>query len=138
MKMLYRLILSLFLLLAGRSWGLEFENDKIKVWENQDYTSYIYNSSIINLPPEWKKVWVLKNFKSKSSEKPLRVQSKRSNFVFDCLGETYYTLASFNYSEQDALSKPILQTNSGFNPKEIPVESSEEMKLIFNRVCRGK
>ena len=45
--------------------ALAYENveDKVKINETPEYVLYMFKSSIKNLPPDWKKVWVLKNFK---------------------------------------------------------------------------
>ena len=123
------------LLISSGALALEFSNDQVKIAENPEFITFIYESSITNLPPDWKKVWVLKNFKTKDPKKPPRIKSNRSNVVFDCIGQTFYTLSSINYSELDALSKPILQTSSGFNPKEYPVEYNPEYLTIFHRLC---
>ena len=138
MKIIIRLASTIILLCSCNSnaWAIEYANDQEKIADNPDFTTYIYNSSITNLPPDWKKVWILKNYKWKDPKKPPRVQSNRSKVVFDCKGQTFYTLSSINYSELDALSKPNLQTSSGFNPKEYPVESVTEYLMIFKRLCK--
>ncbi len=136
MKTLFSIFLSIFVIFSSPGSAREFQNERLKIAENNDYVMFIYNSSITNLPPDWKKVWVLKNFKWNSSATPPKVKSNRSNIVFDCIGMTYYTLSSINYSELDALSKPVLQLNSGFNAKEIPVETNPDFMIIFNQLCK--
>lgn len=136
MKTLFSIVLSILIAYSFPVSSIERQNDRSKIAENNEYSMYIFNSSITNLPPDWKKVWVLKNFKWKSSETPPKVKSNRSNIVFDCVGMTYYTLSSINYSELDASSKPVLQLNTGFNPKEIPIETNQDFMIIFNQLCK--
>ena len=136
MKISFWIFLSLFIILPSLSSASEIQNDRLKIAENNEYIIFIYNSSITNLPPDWKKVWVLKNFKWNSSSTPPKVKSNRSNLVFDCVGMTYYTLSSINYSELDALSKPVLQLNSGFNTRENTVETNPDFMIIYNKLCK--
>jgi len=136
MKILFACLFGLLIeTLPMRVGALEPSDDRLKIAENSDFNTFIYESSITKLPPDWKKVWVLKNFKSKDPKKLPHIQSNRSNIVFDCVGETYYTLSSVNYAELDARSKPMLQISSGFNSREFPVESNLEYKIIFQKLC---
>ena len=118
------------------SFGREENVDKVKVVDGKDYVMYYVKSSIKNLPPDWKKVWVLKNFKPGKADISPKVKSNRTNIVFDCVHKTYYTLSSINYTEYDALSKPALQTASGFNPKESNIDPNSDLMMIFNQVCK--
>ena len=140
-KYKYLKFISAVILVCGGCFSLivpayEKVEDKVKINETADYVLYMFKSSIKNLPPDWKKVWVLKNFKLQKNGDKNHIMSTRTNIVFDCVGNTYYTLSSINYSEIDAFSKPMLQTTSGFNPREIPIKSNEEYLKVFNQVCK--
>jgi len=135
MKTVIWYFLSFFTFFTFKVFGSDLQSDLAKINETNEYAIYLHESSIVNLPPDWKKVWLLKNYKINSIAPSPKVKSSRINLVFDCVGMTYYTLAVINYSELDAQSKPILQLSSGFNPKEIAIENNRDYSLVFNRVC---
>ena len=96
---------------------------------------YMYQSSIKNLPPDWKKVWVLTNFYQDPSQTALTVLSTRRNVLFDCRKNRFSTLALIKYGQANALGKPVLQTDSGFDLKEREIPEGSAMEIIKGLVC---
>ena len=105
------------------------------ILDTKSHSIYIYQSSIKNLPPDWKKVWVLTNFYQDPSQAPLTVLSTRRNVLFDCRKNRFSTLALIKYAQANALGKPVLQTDSGFDLKEREVPEGSPMEIIKGLVC---
>ena len=105
------------------------------VLDGQHYSIAYYKSSIKSLPPDWKKVWIITNRKSNEGQSQLRVASVRRNILFNCVRNTYSTLASINYAEPNAAGKPMLQTDTGFNLNDDPVPEGSPLAIVFSQVC---
>ena len=111
----------------------QVKEDLVMVFDNKQYSIAYYKSSIKSLPPEWKKVWVITN--RKSSEERSRVMSIRRNILFNCVRNTYSTLATINYAEPMAGGRPVLQTDSGFDLNDEPVPEGSPLAIVQSQVC---
>jgi hypothetical protein len=111
------------------------KDDLVMVLDGQHYSIAYYKSSIRSLPPDWKKVWIITNRKSNEGQSQLRVVSVRRNILFNCVRNTYSTLASINYAEPNAAGKPMLQTDTGFNLNDDPVLEGSPLAIVFSQVC---
>lgn len=105
------------------------------VLDTKTSSIYIYQSSIKNLPPDWKKVWVLTNLYQEPNQAPLAILSTRRNVLFDCRKNRFSTLAFIKYAQANAMGKPVLQTESGFDLKEREVPEGSAMEIIKGLVC---
>lgn len=124
-------------LFGGRSAVAQPPEDLINVVIGSDYSISYYKSSIKSLPPDWRKVWILINRKENASSSSDRVQSVRRNMLFNCVRNTYSTLASVNYADPNAMGKPSLQTESGFEMNDDPIPEDSPMAIIYDQVCRS-
>ena len=111
------------------------QDDLVMVLDGQHYSIAYYKSSIKSLPPDWKKVWIITNRKSNEGQAQLRVVSVRRNILFNCVRNTYSTLATINYAEPNAAGKPMLQTDTGFNLNDDPVPEGSTLAIVFSQVC---
>jgi hypothetical protein len=109
--------------------------DLVTVLDGGQYSVSYYKSSIKALPPDWKKVWVITNRKQEQGTTPERIQSVRRNILFNCLRNTYSTLATVNYAEPNALGKPALQTETGFELNDDPVPEGTPLAIIYTQIC---
>jgi hypothetical protein len=109
--------------------------DLVMVFDGKQYSIAYYKSSIKSLPPEWKKVWIITNRKSNEGQAQLRVASVRRNILFNCVRNTYSTLATINYAEPNAAGKPMLQTDTGFNLNDDPVPEGSPLATVQSQVC---
>ena len=107
--------------------------DLVMILDGKQYSIAYYKSSIKSLPPEWKKVWILTN--RKASEERSRVMSIRRNILFNCVRNTYSTLATVNYAEPMAGGRPVLQTDSGFDLNDEPVPEGSPLAIVQSQVC---
>ena len=107
--------------------------DLVMVFDGKQYSIAYYKSSIKSLPPEWKKVWIITN--RKASEEGSRVMSSRRNILFNCVRNTYSTLATINYAEPMAAGRPVLQTDSGFDLNDEPVPEGSPLAIVQSQVC---
>jgi len=107
--------------------------DLVMVLDGKQYSIAYYKSSIKSLPPEWKKVWIITN--RKASEERSRVVSVRRNILFNCVRNTYSTLATVNYAEPMAGGKPLLQTDSGFDLNDEPVPEGSPLAIVQGQIC---
>ena len=107
--------------------------DLVMVFDGKQYSIAYYKSSIKLLPPEWKKVWIITN--RKASEEGSRVMSSRRNILFNCVRNTYSTLATINYAEPMAAGRPVLQTDSGFDLNDEPVPEGSPLAIVQSQVC---
>jgi hypothetical protein len=105
------------------------------ILDTKTHSIYIYKSSIKNLPPDWKKVWVLTNFYQQPNQPTLTILSTRRNILFDCRKNRFSTLAHIRYGEANAMGKPLLQTDSGFDLKEREVPTGSPIEIIKDLVC---
>ena len=120
----------------GSSFAMtQAENDMVTVVDKKGYSISFYKSSIKELPPESKKVWIITNRQSTDDATKQRVGSVRSNIVFNCKYKTYSTLAAVQYSEPNALGKKILQTETGFNLADDPVPDDSALSIIQKQLC---
>jgi len=110
-------------------------DDLVKVLDGKQYSVAYYKSSIKSLPPEWKKVWILIDRKSTDEYSPSRIVSVRRNILFNCVRNTYSTLAIVNYAEPQAVGKPMLQTETGFDLNDDPVPESSPLAIVQSQVC---
>jgi hypothetical protein len=111
------------------------QDDLVMVLDGQHYSIAYYKSSIKSLPPDWKKVWIITNRKSNEGQAQLRVVSVRRNILFNCVRNTYSTLATINYAEPNAAGKPLLQTDTGFNLNDDPVPEGSPLATVQSQVC---
>jgi hypothetical protein len=111
------------------------KDDLVMVLDGQHYSIAYYKSSIKSLPPDWKKVWIITNRKSNEGQAQLRVVSVRRNILFNCVRNTYSTLATINYAEPNAAGKPMLQTDTGFNLNDDPVPEGSPLAMVQSQVC---
>ena len=111
------------------------KDDLVMVLDSQHYSIAYYKSSIKSLPPDWKKVWIITNRKSNEGQSQLRVVSVRRNILFNCVRNTYSTLATINYAEPNAAGKPMLQTDTGFNLNDDPVPEGSPLAIVQSQVC---
>lgn len=107
--------------------------DLVMVLDAKQYSIAYYKSSIKSLPPDWKKVWIITN--RKASEERSRVMSSRRNILFNCVRNTYSTLATINYAEPMAGGRPVLQTDSGFDLNDDPVPEGSPIAIVQSQVC---
>jgi hypothetical protein len=105
------------------------------VLDGKQYSVAYYKSSIKSLPPEWKKVWILIDRKSADEHSQSRIVSVRRNILFNCVRNTYSTLAIVNYAEPQAVGKPILKTETGFDLNDDPVPESSALAIVQSQVC---
>jgi hypothetical protein len=111
------------------------KDDLVMVIDGKQYSIAYYKSSIKSLPPDWKKVWIITNRKSNEGQGTSRVVSLRRNILFNCVRNTYSTLATINYAEPNAAGKPMLQTDTGFNLNDDPVPEDSPLAIVFSQVC---
>lgn len=109
--------------------------DLVTVLEGKQYSIAYYKSSIKSLPPEWKKVWIITNRKSGDEHGQSRIASVRRNILFNCVRNTYSTLATVNYADSMAAGKPMLQTDSGFELNDEPVPEGSPLAIVQSQVC---
>ena len=110
-------------------------DDLVVVHDGNQLSIAYYKSSIKSLPPDWKKVWIITNRKSNEGQAQLRVASVRRNILFNCVRNTYSTLATINYAEPNAAGKPMLQTDTGFNLNDDPVPEGSPLATVQSQVC---
>jgi hypothetical protein len=110
-------------------------DDLVMVLDGNQYSIGYYKSSIKSLPPEWKKVWIIINRKPTEEHAQSRIASVRRNILFNCLRSTYSTLAIVNYAESNAIGKPMLQTETGFELNDEPVPESSPLAIVQSQVC---
>lgn len=110
-------------------------DDLVKVLDGKQYSVAYYKSSIKSLPPEWKKVWILIDRKSADEHSQSRIVSVRRNILFNCVRNTYSTLAIVNYAEPQAVGKPMLQTETGFDLNDDPVPEFSPLAIVQSQVC---
>jgi hypothetical protein len=122
------------LLGAGFAYS-QAKDDLVMVLDGKQYSIAYYKSSIKSLPPDWKKVWIITNRKSTEGQPTLRVVSVRRNILFNCVRNTYSTLATINYAEPNAAGKPMLQTDTGFNLNDDPVPEGSPLAIVQSQVC---
>jgi hypothetical protein len=111
------------------------KDDLVMVIDGKQYSIAYYKSSVKSLPPDWKKVWIITNRKSNEGQGTSRVVSLRRNILFNCVRNTYSTLATINYAEPNAGGKPMLQTDTGFNLNDDPVPEDSPLAIVFSQVC---
>jgi len=110
-------------------------DDLVTVVDGRQYSLSYYKSSIKLLPPDWKKVWIITNRKQEEGAAPERIQSIRRNILFNCVRNTYSTLATVNYGDTNAMGKPSLQTNSGFELNDDLVPAGTPLAIIYSQIC---
>jgi hypothetical protein len=136
MSFLTKLVFTLTSSLLGISFAYsQAKDDLVMVLDGQHYSIAYYKSSIKSLPPDWKKVWIITNRKSNEGQAQLRVVSVRRNILFNCVRNTYSTLATINYAEPNAAGKPMLQTDTGFNLNDDPIPEGSPLAIVFSQVC---
>ena len=111
------------------------KDDLVMVLDGKQYSIAYYKSSIKSLPPDWKKVWIITNRKANEGQSQLRVVSVRRNILFNCVRNTFSTLATINYSKPNAAGKPMLQTDTGFNLNDDPVPEGSPLAIVQSQVC---
>ena len=109
--------------------------DLVMVLDGKQYSIAYYKSSIKSLPPDWKKVWIITNRKSSDEHAQSRVASVRRNILFNCVRNTYSTLATVNYADPMATGKPMLQTDTGFELNDEPVPEGSPLAIVQSQVC---
>jgi hypothetical protein len=119
---------------SGFAWA-QANEDMVAVIDSRQYSVSYYKSSIKSLPPDWKKVWIITNRKQDSGSAQERIQSIRRNILFNCVRNTYSTLATINYSELNAMGRPNLQTETGFELNDDPVPGGTPLAIIYSQVC---
>ena len=125
-----------FFAISGSGLALAQANDDlVTVVDGRQYSLSYYKSSIKLLPPDWKKVWIITNRKQEEGAAPERIQSIRRNILFNCVRNTYSTLATVNYGDTNAMGKPSLQTNSGFELNDDPVPAGTPLAIIYSQIC---
>ena len=130
----------LVFILASSVLGTGFAYSQAKddlgmVLDANHYSIAYYKSSINSLPPDWKKVWIITNRKANEGKAESRVVSVRRNILFNCVRNTYSTLATINYAEPNAAGKPMLQADTGFNLNDDPVPEGSTLAIVFSQVC---
>jgi hypothetical protein len=136
MPFLTKLVFTVTSSLLGISFAYsQAKDDLVMVLDGHHHSIAYYNSSIRSLPPDWKKVWIITNRKSNEGQAQLRVVSVRRNILFNCVRNTYSTLATINYAEPNAAGKPMLQTDTGFNLNDDPVPEGSPLAIVFSQVC---
>jgi hypothetical protein len=128
-------LLGALALWAGGSHAQPLMADLQPILDTKTHSIYIYKSSIKNLPPDWKKVWVLTNFYQQPNQAALTVLSTRRNVLFDCRKNRFSTLALIKYGQANAMGKPVLQTDTGFDLKEREIPENSAMEIIKAQVC---
>jgi hypothetical protein len=113
----------------------QVNDDLVTVLDGRQYSVSYYRSSIKELPPDWKKVWIIINRKQAQGSATERTQSIRRNVLFNCVRSTYSTLATINYAEPYAMGKPSLQTETGFELNDDPVPEGTPIAIIYSQVC---
>jgi hypothetical protein len=113
----------------------QMNDDLVTVLDGKQYSLSYYKSSIKALPPEWKKVWIITNRKPGENAPQERIQSIRRNILFNCVRKTYSTLATVNYAEPNAMGKPTLQTETGFELNDDPVPDGTPLAIIYSQIC---
>ena len=113
----------------------QVNDDLVTVFDGRQHSLSYYKSSIKALPPDWKKVWIITNRKQEEGAAPEKIQSIRSNILFNCVRNTYSTLATVNYGETNAMGKPILQTKSGFELNDDQVPAGTPLAIIYSQIC---
>ena len=111
------------------------KDDLVMVLDGKQYSIAYYKSSVKSLPPDWKKVWIITNRKANEGKAESRVVSVRRNILFNCVRNTYSTLATINYAEPNAAGKPMLQTDTGFNLNDDPVPEGSPLAIVQSQVC---
>ena len=111
------------------------KDDLVMVLDGKQYSIAYYKSSVKSLPPDWKKVWIITNRKANEGKVESRVVSVRRNILFNCVRNTYSTLATINYAEPNAAGKPMLQTDTGFNLNDDPVPEGSPLAIVQSQVC---
>jgi hypothetical protein len=125
-----------FFAISGSGLALAQANDDlVTVVDGRQYSLSYYKSSIKLLPPDWKKVWIITNRKQEEGAAPERIQSIRRNILFNCVRNTYSTLATVNYGDTNGMSKPSLQTNSGFELNDDLVPAGTPLAIIYSQIC---
>ena len=125
-----------FFAISGSGLVLAQANDDlVTVVDGRQYSLSYYKSSIKLLPPDWKKVWIITNRKQEEGAAPERIQSIRRNILFNCVRNTYSTLATVNYGDANAMGKPSLQTNSGFELNDDLVPAGTPLAIIYSQIC---
>ena len=125
-----------FFAIYGSGLALAQANDDlVNVVDGPQYSLSYYKSSIKVLPPDWKKVWIITNRKQEEGAAPEKIQSIRRNILFNCVRNTYSTLATVNYGETNAMGKPSLQTKSGFELNDDPVPVGTPLAIIYSQIC---
>jgi hypothetical protein len=125
-----------FFAISGSGLVLAQANDDlVTVVDGRQYSLSYYKSSIKLLPPDWKKVWIITNRKPEEGAAPERIQSIRRNILFNCVRNTYSTLATVNYGDTNAMGKPSLQTNSGFELNDDLVPAGTPLAIIYSQIC---
>jgi len=125
-----------FLAISGSDLALAQANeDLVNVVDGPQYSLSYYKSSVKVLPPDWKKVWIITNRKQEEGAAPEKIQSIRRNILFNCVRNTYSTLATVNYGETNAMGKPSLQTKSGFELNDDPVPAGTPLAIIYSQIC---
>jgi len=127
---------SIFAATLGNSVAMaQASQDLVTVVDGKHYSIAYYKSSSKDLPPDWKKVWILTNRKSEENAAPERIQSIRRNILFNCVRNTYSTLASVNYAQPNATGKPNLQTDTGFELNDDPIPEGTALAIIKSQIC---
>ncbi|QWD59771.1 surface-adhesin E family protein [Polynucleobacter sp. MWH-UH35A] len=129
---------SFFILSATFGSGFAFaqlNDDLVTILDGRQIGISYYKSSIKALPPDWKKVWIITNRKQDQRVASERIQSIRRNILFNCMRNTYSTLATVNYAEPNAMGKPSLQTETGFELNDDPVPEGTPLAIIYTQVC---
>ena len=111
------------------------KDDLVMILDGRQYSIAYYKSSIKSLPPDWKKVWIITNRKADVGQAQSRVVSVRRNILFNCVRNTYSTLATINYAEPNAAGKPVLQTDTGFNLNDDPIPEGSPLAIVQSQVC---
>jgi len=125
-----------FFAISGSGLALAQANDDlVTVVDWRQYSLSYYKSSIKVLPPDWKKVWIITNRKQEEGAAPERIQSIRRNILFNCVRNTYSTLATVNYGDANAMGKPSLQTSSGFELNDDLVPAGTPLAIIYSQIC---
>jgi hypothetical protein len=119
---------------AGLAYS-QARDDLVTVLDGNQLSIAYYKSSIKSLPPDWKKVWIITNRKSNEGQAQSRVVSVRRNILFNCVRNTYSTLATINYAEPNAAGKPMLQTDTGFKLNDDPVPEGSPLAIVQSQVC---
>jgi len=90
------------LMWAGIAQAQPMMADLKPILDTKSHSIYLYQSSIKNLPPDWKKAWVLTNFYQDPSQAALTVLSTRRNV----LGTNQFLSRSESSSIDRAVNSP--------------------------------